>query len=151
MSVLTEPGFTELFENDLATWLAEQVDGLAYDLAGPYAPDTVGIYLAGLPTRPDLAVAITTYASDDHTGLNSDTVAVQVRTRGTTDPRTAQRIEAAIHDAMQGATHVDLPTAYVVHIARQSQAQMGPDSSGRYELASNYNLALNRPTQHRPH
>lgn len=129
-----------------------------WDPDGIYPTTTTGIYLKALPgteTSPDVALALTAYGVDDTPGWDEDadggrvvTIGVQVRARGTGDPRTVDDLTDAIYRALHGARDLtlgsDIPVA-VTLIWRVSLADLGPDDEGRWETTSNFYAHTTRP------
>lgn len=145
-------------------WTTNLLTGLAEYLAagdaGTWDPDDVfdpaatvpPISLRALPDAPDRAIAMATYpvADGDDAGLADVLTAVQIRTRGTTDPTTVDDVADAVFDRIHGAEHLVLGGVHVTLIWRQSGAIVGPDESGRFERTDNYYLHAARANAHRP-
>ena len=90
----------------------------------------------------------------DDAGLADVTALVQIRTRGTTDPRDVDDLADAVFDELHGAYGLMLGTApRLVHtslIRRRSSALLGPDQLGRHERTDNYYVTASRPNVYRP-
>lgn len=142
------------FTADLAVGVAVLLDAAAvaaWTPSAPYADDTVGIFLAGMPQHPAAVLVLSTYAlADDPTYADSE-VGLQVRTRSPgRDPRPGDDLADAAFAALQGLDHVVLSTGVVVvTCTRISALPMGEDQSGRWERADNYRLACHHPATHR--
>ena len=134
----------------LARYLAER--GLVvYDPAGAGGD----CFLELLPSGPDEAVALTIY--DDGREADSllpyDEPRVQVRVRGTTDPRVSRRRCAMIRSHLHGLGPVILPdgTNLILSVALQSApASLGVDENQRHEHVVNFRMEIRQPTVHRP-
>lgn len=124
--------------------IAEWSPGGAFSGAGP------ALSLVDTPSSPDRAVTLNGYAVQDDPRYSNGTLAVQVRTRGTTDPRTMWSTASAVFDLLQGMEGVDLNGVHVVECHRQSSAPLGRDSNRRWEQTDNYYLQVDIPTRHRP-
>ncbi|TYB50236.1 hypothetical protein FXF51_56770 [Nonomuraea sp. PA05] len=117
---------------------------------GTYQPADIAILLGRLPSTPDRAIALAAYGVDQFADdpVNTDgTQAVQLRIRGTTDPRVADAIADACFDALQGW---QAPQAGILLCTRRINAPMGVDGNNRWERADSYHLNVHRPTTLRP-
>ena len=140
-------------------WTSRLLTGLAEHLAtagagvwrasGVYQPDEVGIVIRSIPQRPDQVITLAAYPVSSTPGLADVTVGVQIRVRGTKDPRTAEDLGDAIFDALDSAEGLDWGGIPVVQVYRQSYSALGADDAGRWEISSNYYVEAMRPTQHR--
>ncbi|MFF9197342.1 minor capsid protein [Streptomyces sp. NPDC014779] len=137
------------------------LDGLARYLAdrGLVTYDPTGVsgdcFVETLPSGPDEAVALTIY--DDRTESDSllpyDEPRVQVRVRGTTDPRASRRRCAAIRSHLHGLGPVYLPdgTNLILSVAIQAApASMGVDENQRHEHVCNFRMEIRQTSVHRP-
>lgn len=141
------------------SFLRDLVDGLARTLAdagvATYRPS--GAYTAGetaitdtvLPDKPDRAVVLTAYDSGDDPALTDCTIAVQVRTRASLDPREVADLDDAVFGALHGLRDRRFGTARVRFIKRDNSGAMGRDAQGRHERASNYTVRAQRPVSDR--
>ncbi|MFF9910617.1 minor capsid protein [Streptomyces sp. NPDC013457] len=134
----------------LARYLAER--GLVtYDPAGA-AGDC---FLEFMPSDPGEAVVLTVY--DDRVEPDSllpyAEPKVQVRVRGTTDPRVSRRRCQAIWGALHGLGSVILPdgTNLILSVAIQAApASLGVDENRRHEHVANFRMEVRQPSTHRP-
>ncbi|WP_405018173.1 minor capsid protein [Kitasatospora sp. NBC_00070] len=122
---------------------------LTYDPAGT-SGDT---FVETLPQLPDRAVQLTLYGAGEPDPLNGwDERSLQVRVRGTADPRISRARAEAIFSALHGLAGVELPGGLwlVLCVAQQTPYPLGVDSAGRHEHVLNLRLdveaATNRPT-----
>ncbi|MFE1839229.1 MULTISPECIES: minor capsid protein [Streptomyces] len=133
---------------DLLDGLARFLDGLGlveYDPTGR----TGDLFVEAMPPAPDQAVALALYdgappqARDD-----ADTPRLQVRVRGTADPRVSRARCTALYRALHGLAGVELPdgTHLILAAARGTPAPLGPDSNGRHEHVVNFDLDVSGPT-----
>ncbi|RZD85282.1 minor capsid protein [Streptomyces albidoflavus] len=134
--------------------MADLLDGLARYLHGlglvTYDPDglTGDLYVETMPPAPDQAVALALYegappqARDD-----ADTPRLQVRVRGTADPRVSRARCTALYRALHGLAGVELPdgTHLALAAARGTPAPMGTDNAGRHEHVVNLDLDVAGP------
>lgn len=114
--------------------------------SGLYTADEVGITDRAIPATPDQIITLALYPVTDVPGLADTTVGLQVRVRGTEDPRTAADLGDAIYELWHGATHLYLGEIRIVQIHRQSHAPLGADGNRRWEFAHNYYVDAMRPT-----
>lgn len=143
------PGFSTKLLQGIAAHLADRVPNLAWSATDPYPAAAVGIYVGSMPASPDRAVALTAYPVEDNPALTDDITGIQVRSRGTQDPRVATDLDDAIFEVLQGATGLTLGGVYVTQLWRNSGGPMGADANRRHEMSSNYYAHTNRPTAHR--
>lgn len=131
----------------LAQWIADQ--GLAlFSLSARYptSPDLPVVSLQGLVDSPDRVYALDTYPVVDEVDLNDSTVGVQVISRGTTDKRTARRMDDALFALLHGVAGITLSGIPVVQAYRRSGVSLGRDNNRRWEQVSNYYLDVSWPT-----
>jgi hypothetical protein len=117
--------------------------------SGVYTANEVGIVLDVVPSSPSQVITLTPYMSTDAVGLSDSELSVQVRVRGTADPRTAYALDDAAFEAMQNLPRTVLNGVTVVGAWRTSSAYLGADSNQRHERSSNYRLLVHRPSPHR--
>lgn len=141
-------GFTADLLAGVATHLAAANVGV-YKASGVYAASEVGIVFDVVPANPDRLVVLTAYGDTDDPTQNVSAVDVQVRTRGTADPRTTQDMQDAVFDALQNLPRRQFGGITVVSCFRRSTAYLGVDSTQRHERVSNWRLTLHRPTPNR--
>ncbi|WP_370420335.1 minor capsid protein [Streptomyces sp. QH1-20] len=138
--------------------MADLLDGMARHLHGlgllTYDPTgTSGdTFVETMPPVPDEAVCLSLYDAGPPDARNAyDVRALQVRVRGTADPRPSRRRCEAIYGALHGLAGMALPdgTWLILAAARSTPAPMGTDSSGRHEHVVNLALDVAHPTTHR--
>lgn len=91
-----------------------------------------------LNAAPDQGIAINVspgWASAAHTDAD---YRVQLRLRGTKDPRTLRRIAQGCFDTLHGISAVPIGRALIAHMWRTSGASLGRDANGRWERSDNY-------------
>ncbi|MFI5808881.1 minor capsid protein [Streptomyces sp. NPDC051561] len=135
--------------------MADLLDGIARYLAAAglltYNPNgTSGdTFVEAMPPVPDRAVSLALYdggapeARDD-----AEQRRLQVRTRGTADPRVSRVRCEALYRALHGLADVELPDGswLTLAAARGTPAPMGADSNGRHEHVVNFDLDVSGPT-----
>ncbi|MEU4947728.1 minor capsid protein [Streptomyces lavendulae] len=138
--------------------MADLLDGLARRLAArglvSYDPTgrTGSLYIESLPSTPDECVVLGVYddGSVQDSRIGYDTVAVQVRVRGTTDPRVSRARAHAIRSELHGLGPVVLPdgTDLLLSVAR-NVAGLGTDENRRHEHVFNALMQVRSVTAHR--
>lgn len=142
------------FTNDLlaglAVLLADEA-GATWRPTGVYpAGSAWPIFLTVVPAAPDEMIALTAYPVEDNPTVSDVVVGVQLRARGSRDPRPVQdRLDAA-YTVLHGRAGTVIGGITVPLIWRQSGAYLGTDGNGRHEHSHNYYLHANRPSVHRP-
>jgi hypothetical protein len=111
-------------------------------------------FLESMPSTPDTVVVLTIY--DDGTEPDSllgyDEPRMQVRTRGTTDPRVSRALNKRIRSALHGLGPVTLPGGIelILSVSLQSApASLGADGNRRHEHTCNYRMEHRSVTAHR--
>jgi hypothetical protein len=137
---------------DLLDGLARYLDSegvLDYDAAGV----TGNTFIEVVPQTPNRCVSLSIYGGEvPDSKLGYDSVAMQVRTRGTNDPRVSRSFNQAIYDKLHGLGQIELPdgTYVILCVANQSAPQyIGVDSNGRHEHTLNYMIEVRSVTAHR--
>jgi len=138
--------------------VADLLDGLARHLAarGLVAYDPAGAsgdcFIESLPSTPAVCVVLGVYddGAEQDSRIGYDTVAVQVRVRGTTDPRTSRARALAIRSELHGLGPVVLPdgTELLLAVAR-NVAGLGVDDNRRHEHVFNLRMQVRSVTAHR--
>lgn len=138
--------------------MADVLDGIArlLDAQGlaTYRPTGPGgdLFVEDMPPAPDAAVGLWLYGGEAPDTRNAyDTPRLQVRVRGTADPRVSRARAWAIYSALHGLAGAALPdgTWLILAAARGTPGPMGRDSSGRHEHVVNFDLDISAPTNHR--
>jgi len=142
-------------------WTSRLLTGLAEHLAangvgawrpnGPsYTANEVGIVIRAIPATPDRIITLAAYpVNAGLPGLADITTGVQIRCRGTVDPRVVEDVGDAAFDLLDGATGLTWGGIPVVQVYRQSYAPLGSDGNGRWESSHNYYVDAMRPTVNR--
>lgn len=140
--------------------MADILDGIAQHLAarghGTYGPDLVGatICLEQMPSTPDEVVVLTIYdggAAESDSLLGYDEPRMQVRVRGTTDPRVSRTRALALYSELHGLGPVTLPdgTELILAVALQPVSSLGVDDNRRHEHVFNVRMEHRSITAHR--
>lgn len=140
-------------------WTSRLLTGLAQHLAaggvgtwrasGIYTAAETGIMIRAIPPSPDRIITLAPYVVASPPGQADYTLGVQVRVRGTQDPRAAEDTADAIFDLLDSAHGLTWGGIPVVQVYRQSYAALGVDANNRWETSSNYYVQAMRPTAHR--
>lgn len=147
--------------NDLLDGLAQLIAaaGIASDATTDvYTADETGIFLSLMPAGseatppgPDRCVVLTAYALSDQAGLPLGQITVQVRTRGTADPRDVNALSDDLYQLLQGLTDRTFGSVHLIQMLRKSSIPMGQDSNRRWEQSQNYVCDVDLPpTVNRP-
>jgi len=142
------------FESRLITGLAEHLDAAnvgTWRASGAYTADEIAIVDRAIPQTPDRVITLTDYVvGGKPDGLADQVVGVQVRVRGTTDPRVCRDLGAEIFDLLDSSGRQTWgDDVSIVDVWRQSYTSLGQDGNSRWEASHNYYVAAMRPTIHR--
>lgn len=133
-------GLAELLDtNSVGTW----------NPTGVYAAGETGILIRAILPEPDRIITLAPYIVASPPGLADYTLGLQVRIRGTTDPRICDDIGDLVFDLLDSASNLTLGGIPVVQVYRQSFASLGQDSNSRWEASHNYYFEAMRPTSNR--
>lgn len=138
-------------------WTSRLLTGLAEHLAAAgvgtwrvtcaYTANEVGIYIRAIPQAPDRIITLAAYPiGTARQGLADHDAAVQIRLRGTADPRVVEDQADAVYELLDGARRLTLGGIPVQLVWRQSYTSLGDDTAGRWERSENYYLQAMRPT-----
>lgn len=147
MVELTTP---EGYNSRLMTGLGQLLDdqGLGvFATSGTYPEDGWGVFVGLTPDKPDRAITLMTYPVED-TDLTSVITGVQIRFRGTRDPREIENQSDALYNLLHNREHYELGGVPVNLSWRQSGAWMGQDSNQRIERVENFYLRTERVATH---
>lgn len=134
---------------DLVTGVAEMLAAAevgAWRPTGTYVDGETAIVLGPPPQSPERAVALTSYPVSDDAELSDVVVGLQVRFRGSRDPRDVDDLADAVYEVLHGARGLVLGGVHTAQIYRQSALPLGLDGNARPERADNYYLQAARPT-----
>lgn len=139
------------FTVNLLTGIAQHLENAGigtFEDAGTANTGTAAIVIIGLPQAPDRIICLTDYPVEDSPVLTDAVLGLQVRVRGTTDPRVAADLHDAVYNALHGLTGQTFNTGAsavnTVDMYRQSSTSLGPDVNGRWERSDNYYIRHNR-------
>jgi len=138
--------------SDLLAGLAQLFDDEGfgtYNQSGVFTADQTGITIKAVPEKPDNLIVITPTFTIDNAEMNDSTQGVQIRFRGSADPRSVLDRDAAIFDRIHGMHGVVIGGMNVVLVSRQSSLPWPQDQNQRCEHSSNYSVQVARPTRYR--
>ncbi|MFG2976303.1 minor capsid protein [Streptomyces sp. NPDC048331] len=132
-------------ESDLLTGLSLYLHGLG--LVDYRAGGTGGdCFQEAMPSTPDVCVVLTGYGGPEaDSRLPYAEPSVQIRVRGTTDPRVSRRRAHAIRTALHGLGPIVLPdgTNMISCIAIQAAPEsLGVDGNRRHEHVCNFRTEI---------
>lgn len=144
----------------MAGWTTTLLEGLAAELAGagigtwrpdgPYTAGETAIVIRTIPVEPDRLITLSPYrVGDDYPGSQDFVQAVQIRLRGTPDPRVCDDLADAVFELLDSREHWTCGGIPVVYSQRRSDTSLGQDGNRRWEASHNYALHVMRPTAHR--
>lgn len=141
-------------QNDVIDGIAQLIAGAGlatYNPVGVYTAGQTGILMKAVTPTPDRIVTLTAYQVSDNVTLSETRFGVQVRLRGTADPRDVDELGDGIFSVLHGLTGVTFGTVFAEQILRQSSITLGQDASKRWERADAYYVdAALPPTNNRP-
>lgn len=118
-----------------------------FSTEGTYAADAWAIFIGLTPDQPDRAITLMSYPVED-TDLTSAITGVQIRFRGTRDPREIENQSDAVYDLLHNREHYRVNDIPVNLSWRQSGAWMGQDANQRIERVENFYLRTERESPH---
>lgn len=136
----------------LAQYLADRGIGV-YDPNGGAEAADWAIFMEHLPSSPDRAIALTLYGGRAPDSRNPwDFPRLQVRVRGTNDPRDSHAKADAVYSLLHGLSSTPLPGGIWLSLATGVQSgpmPIGVDGNARHEHVVNFELSITNPTAHR--
>lgn len=142
-------------------WTSQLVAGLAQHLedagvgtwrpdGSEYQADEIAITDRLIPATPDRLIVIAAYTVvRPWRGLGDITEGIQLRFRGTTDPRVCDDIADEVFDLLDSAANLSWNGIPIVQVYRQSYAPLGRDGNSRWERSDNYYIDAMRFTANR--
>ncbi|MGW6455031.1 minor capsid protein [Streptomyces sp. NPDC055078] len=140
-------------EPDLLDGIAQYLSErgiVTYDPAGASG----NLFIESMPSTPGVAVVLTLYdgGMESDSRLPYDEPRMQVRVRGTQDPRVSRALCARIRSELHGLGSVVLPGGIELILAVALQggpASIGVDANQRHEHVCNLRMEIVSPTAHR--
>jgi hypothetical protein len=133
----------DLHERGIVNWAGE---GSAAVASGGLP----GLTLRQLPPQPAFIVCLADYGGTRNARLTDSTIQLNVRIRSDAGPSRASLLAEQITNAWHALGHFrfGIGTDHelrVTDVQWQSEAPLGPDTSGRHERSLNFLVLLNRP------
>ncbi|MFF3622331.1 minor capsid protein [Streptomyces sp. NPDC002467] len=139
--------------------MADLLDGVARYLVGrglvTYDPAGVAgnVFIEAMPSTPDTCIVLTIYddGAETDSQIGYDDVPLQVRVRGTTDPRVSRTLAQDIRAELLGLGETLLPdgTYLLLALGNSAVASIGVDENRRHEHVVNLRLRVRSATPHR--
>lgn len=141
-------------QNDLLDGIAQLIAGAdiaTYSTSGVYTPSQTGVFFKIVNPTPDRMVTLTGYVVTDDPSLPVSRMGVQVRFRGTQDPRDVDELGDSVAAVLHGLVNVQFGSVFANQVLRQGSITLGQDVSKRWERADTYYVDLSvPPTINRP-
>jgi hypothetical protein len=101
-----------------------------------------------VPAVPDRVLALSPFGANSDNPLTTyGRQQLQLRARGTTDPRDVDQILDSAFTVLHGATNLTFGSVHVVQILRVSTIPLGMDQQDRrWQRSDNYQLDVDLPT-----
>ena len=142
----TGDGFTSRLLVGLAEHLRDAGIG-AWRSTGTYTSGETGILIRAIPQDPDRIITLAAYPIGTALqGMADHQLGIQLRLRGTTDPRVCEDLADTVFDELDSLAGVSWGGIPIVQVWRQSHASLGQDGNGRWEASHNYAVHAMRPT-----
>ncbi len=135
----------------LAQMLADT--GIAvFNHSGAYQVTDTAVVFKSAPSSPDRVITLTCVPLNDQVITPLSQWLIQAYVRGRPgDPMDVEDLADAVWDLWQGATGIQLGSAYAIQIRRQGSIGNGQDDSLRWTRIDRYILDLDTaPTTNRP-
>ena len=146
----TGDGWTSRLLGGIAQRLEDAGIGTWRPDGAAYAAGETAIVIRAVPQAPDRLITLTVYpVGTDLRGMQDHTTGVQIRVRGTTDPRVADDLADAIFDDLDSLGRASVGGIAVVDMWRQSYTSLGQDSAGRWERSENFYVQAMRASDAR--
>lgn len=127
--------FLTPYAEGFAQLIAARVDpglNVAWQASGNYAAGKKGIYIANVPTSPDVIITLTPIPVGGNPLHTSADVDLQVRFRATPDIRDLWTVRDAVRAALAGRFPITLPTGiYVSSLQFGYGAPLGQDDQAK--------------------
>lgn len=140
---MTAPTYTGLV-TDLAQHIANNGLGQWHPqgIYRNYAPPA--IYLGRIPDEAGNSIALNVYADDRTRDDNTPDIRVQIRVRGTKDPRVTNQIADDLFQLLHDQSHYQLDNGTKVLLSRRHlRSSEDPDANGRWHRADSYIFTVN--------
>tara|TARA_Y100000004_G_scaffold194583_1_gene259529 strand:- start:865 stop:1281 length:417 start_codon:yes stop_codon:yes gene_type:complete len=130
-----------MLASELAEWIGNNITSCSFDTTGV----TGNVFISTMPDKPDTLVMVSEYGSTSDDKNPFDDISVQVRVRGTRDPRVSYNIAKEIYDELHGLTNTVLisdGTRIVKVVAQNTPIDIGRDDNLRHEWTVNLQIEV---------
>lgn len=128
--------------NNLATYRSDGSD---------YLDTETGIVFKAVNPKPDRIITMTAYGVTDNPTMPEARLGVQLRFRGTTDPRDVDDLGDSVYQILHGLTGIQFNGVFAEQVLRVSSITLGQDAAKRWERADAYYIDTGLPpTSNRP-
>lgn len=139
---------TSVLASEVAEWIGNNITSCSFDTTGV----TGNVFISTMPNSPDTVVMVTEYGSVGDDKNPFDDISVQVRVRGTRDPRVSYNIAKEIYNELHGLTNTVLisdGTRIVKVVAQNTPIDIGRDDNLRHEWTVNFQVEVYNSTSNR--
>lgn len=137
-----------MLASEIAEWIGNNITSCSFDTTGI----TGNVFISTMPNSPDTVVMVSEYGSISDDKNPFDDISVQVRVRGTRDPRVSYNIAKEIYDELHGLTNTVLisdGTRIVKVVAQNTPIDIGRDDNLRHEWTVNFQVEVYNSTSNR--
>lgn len=137
-----------MLASEIAEWIGSNITSCDFDASGI----TGNVFISTMPNSPDTVVMVSEYGSTGDDKNPFDDISVQVRVRGTRDPRVSYTIAKEIYDELHGLTNTALisdGTQIVKVVAQNTPIDIGRDDNLRHEWTVNLQVEVYNSTSNR--
>lgn len=134
--------------SEIAEWIGDNITSCSFDTTGI----TGNVFISTMPNSPDTVVMVSEYGSIGDDKNPFDDISVQVRVRGTRDPRVSYNIAKEIYNELHGLTNTVLisdGTRIVKVVAQNTPIDIGRDDNLRHEWTVNFQVEVYNSTSNR--
>jgi len=130
-----------MLASEVAEWVGSNITSCSFDTTGV----TGNVFISTMPDKPDTVVMVSEYGSTGDDKNPFDDISVQVRVRGTRDPRVSYNIAKEIYDELHGLTNAVLISGgsrIVKVVAQNTPIDIGRDDNLRHEWTVNLQMEV---------
>lgn len=130
-----------MLASEVAQWIGSNITSCSFDTTGVSG----NVFISTMPDKPDTVVMVSEYGSIGDDKNPFDDISVQVRVRGTRDPRVSYNIAKEIYDELHGLTNTVLisdGTRIVKVVAQNTPIDIGRDDNLRHEWTVNLQIEV---------
>ena len=130
-----------MLASEVAEWIGNNITSCSFDTTGV----TGNVFISTMPDKPDTLVMVSEYGSTSDDKNPFDDISIQVRVRGTRDPRVSYNIAKEIYDELHGLTNTVLisdGTRIVKVVTQNTPIDIGRDDNLRHEWTVNLQIEV---------